>query len=352
MLSKSKLIGIFTAIIIVGLILTSVQHTKKRFLAQFDQLVESQIQSGILITYKDKFISGWPWALHLTLKEVQLYGQSVVGWKIPRLEEIIISYSPLQTETLAFKISSPFQVLFDVTQIPRVIIDQLDGEISTIDPLKIYSFDFKNIQLEQVQKAWIQASYLHLESAAVKAEPKSEMLIDGMKIEIHDLTGIPLPFSKIQLMGGRLAFSQPFEAGDLPHMLQSWFKNGGSLELTDFVFKADQFDMQGAATFSLDETLQPLIVCTARMMGIQETIDDMTKNQTITATTARALKLSLAFALMATQSQDFKMNFQGKSDSVQSLNLSFTVQNGAVYIGSHKITTFPKINWQAFKTKT
>jgi hypothetical protein len=326
-----------------------IQHAQQKLLVQFDQLVKMQAEHGLIISYQSKTLKGMPWKMHLMLRDVRLQGQSVVGWHAHNPGDVTLSYSPLQSERLSVQTVAPFLIHFDLSQLPSITIGQANGEVSVTDPFKGHALELHDVALKRDNEEFLQMKRVGIESTAVKAEPNSDKLLEGLKVEMEAIKGPAIPFDQIKKLTARLAFRGILKPGSLPQMMQSWMDAGGSIELSELMVKADKLEISSQGTLSLDEKLQPLATFTAEVNGVPETIDELTKRKAISPTLARVYKMAFAMALMASQSQDFKIAFEGKTSNDKALKLSLTLQDGSVSVGSTEIINFPKIDWERLK---
>jgi hypothetical protein len=150
--------------------------------------------------------------------------------------------------------------------------------------------------------------------------------------------GLPLappPFgSTVQEIAASATINGAVTPGPLPQMLDSWRREGGTIQVTSFSLRWDGLEIRANGTAALDGRLQPIGALTAIIHGQGVLVD--------AASAAGVLKPDAAQLAKAVLGMVAKPDAAGRP----AVTLPLSAQNQKLYLGPAPIARIPVINWE------
>jgi hypothetical protein len=303
-------------------------------------------QAGWAVTYNQPVLSGFPFAIRLTLKTPGFASGANNpdwSWKGP---ELVIQSRPWTPGRFLLKFPEHNDLTLKTKGGPVSYAGSSQELTAEFKPGAHWPKDLlihaKNVVLQTATGAKVGARSAIIEAIHDPASPediKSPSL--SFKINAQDLS---LPAHFKLPMGARVselsidgAVMGGIEPGLLRSSLATWRDAGGTLEIPKFSMRYGPLHIvRSDGTVALDGNLQPVGAFTAKIIGFHEFVESLR-----VAGWARG-KDSLTVKLVT--SAFFQKDENGGPPS---LNLAVSIQNGKIYTGQAKLVDMPHVNWGA-----
>ena len=364
-LQRYRVFIIGFAMFIVCLLIVHVLNSKSRdiLIENFQSLVENAHKSGILIHYKDLNIDGWPWnrRLHLVAPSLQFRGPN--PWSVTSDGSVYAHYNLFNPQSITLD-SNDGLVIKNDSSSHQLFVNNFQSELA-LSSNQSHKININGLKLKQFEDilGTIERVTLDLKSSraffkpiindiAVSQDPSITVLTTAIK----SLKCRYIPFDDVRQLSFKMKIKEQPTSGQSLLLWDEWQIADNTVDMEDFVIKADKLFILAEGSMSLDEQRQPLATLTARVNGIPETIDDFTARDIITIKKANVYKAAYALAMMLNKSQDLAVGFNKKdfktlnddrsSTADNQLQLSLTIQDRALNVGAIKILDLPFINWK------
>lgn len=125
-------------------------------------------------------------------------------------------------------------------------------------------------------------------------------------------------------------------------ILTNWYKNTGTLDISDFTIDWSGIDLTSDGSLSVDEKLQPVMTLSAELKNVNKTLDALLKQNVISETSKKILEIFLGAMVKNDEKSD--------TEKQQSLKLSLTLQDGELSLGPVRIAKGLRIDWSGKDT--
>ena len=307
--------------------------------------IKKQSDHGLSVRYKQLVASGFPFAVHLEVKNPTLSvsdtfppfewrGENLrVTTQIWDRNRFKIEISGQQVLTLwkakeIRKFTGDLkqvlgQFVFSAGEIKKVSIAfrgvQLINNVSTYSAIRIPRADLFLQRLERTQRDHQAASW--------------RLSASTENLTLPLLKNSPLS-SKLSLILEASLFGN-IDKSHLIKSLEKWRDNGGVAEIEKLKIVHGPLKIHTEGTIALDDKMQPIGALTAHLEGFYETIDALKKLGIVKASSAITAKV-LVGVLSRTP----------VAGGPPVLNLAITVQDQNLYIGPVRLLRLPEVSWR------
>ncbi|MBT3766011.1 MAG: DUF2125 domain-containing protein [Rhodospirillales bacterium] len=301
-------------------------------------------QAGWAVTYKQPVLSGFPFAIRLTLNTPSFATSGDDpdwSWKGP---ELVIQSRPWNPGRYLLKFPEHNELTLKTKAGPvsygglsqELTVEFKPGEHGP----KYLLIHAKNVALQAITGAKVGARSATIEATHDPSNPediKSPSL--SFKINAQDLV-LPAHFklpmgakvSKLSINGAVMGGIEP---GLLRSSLATWRDAGGTMEIPKFSMRYGPFHLiRSDGTVALDGNLQPVGAFTAKVIGFHEFIDALRVSGWVRGKDSLTVKL--------VTSAFFQKDENGGPPT---LNLAVSIQNGKIFTGQAKLVDMPHVNW-------
>jgi len=301
------LLGLLAALMLAwGLWWGFLAHELRHSLA--DWLAERRA-AGWVVTTGSPALSGFPWAVRITLPAPSLLAADGSGWRGP---EVVLSLSPLSPQRLTI-VTRGKHVLIPPGQPPQ---ESFAGEV-----------------LAQIEADHAEVSLRGVEALGFRLI-SGRLVLQGQRLEA-DLSGLTLPEDSRLVLGpkiDRLRFTV-LTQGSLAPTLAAWRDGSGVMQLSDVSLDWQPLRLSGEGTLAVDKRLQPLFAGTATIGGLFEAVQKLEQAGAVKAKDAANARIALQ--LLAKPGAD------GKAE----VHLPLSVQDSRLYLGPAALMVLPDIVW-------
>lgn len=290
---------------------------------------------GDVITYEKMQINGFPttWELHLATLSWQQ--NSAFGPQTLRSPEVELSTSLADLGII--KLARPADVTWH-QKVPLNTI-QLSGELTDfqLDLAQTGSLPTGRLQARTVQaalaKGALTAQQLNLNWQASRDGGQDVGMLQ------LDLRGITLPENAVlnNRSGGRLTahFDLIGDLGDGGHAgLAAWRDSGGAIELRKLAVDFPPMTLNGDATVTLDQNLQPTAAGRFDVGGINTVIRSAAERGLLTPRAAALAQLIIA-----------GLSMKNRTPGNPKVRLPVSIQAGKIWLGPAAIAKMPTLRW-------
>jgi hypothetical protein len=274
---------------------------------------------GWTVTTGPMTVSGFPFALRLTLPQPAAVDSLGNGWRGPPLTATLSPLNPTHAHLEApgaHRLTAFGGAAVTVT-VAQASADLAQGQgtaVLTHAETAGAVLDRLEIRFQRLGGAsaslTVDAAGLHLPSAA------------------NPLLGPDIPAAHLD---ARLLGEVP--NGPLPTALAGWRDQGGTLEVDALTFSWPPLWFSGKATFALDAEMQPLLAGTATARGLPQTMERLGDAGLVNPRDAMFAKLALA------------MVSRPGADGKPEVTVPVTIQNRRLSLGPVPLMDLPEIHW-------
>ena len=253
---------------------------------------------GTRVNYESREISGFPFALVLTLRQPELVRDDGLAWSAARLRGRAAVWSPL---TIDLEAPGRHGISLPVSS-GIVNLDLLAGgatgalHLTTGGEAESFEAELTDVEVSEFGGPVTTAERLRLDVGARASTSDNDT--DGLPVDLW-AEGLQLPENgggyplgrdverfqaALDVQGG--AFSGPW-----PDAAVAWSAQGGVLQVSEFRLLWGPLDLSGEGALTLDPQRRPLGAFTARIVGYLETVDTLAKAGLIELGDASILKL-------------------------------------------------------------
>jgi hypothetical protein len=155
--------------------------------------------------------------------------------------------------------------------------------------------------------------------------------------DLHQVT-LPQAPSPFRNLLDELAFGVTVKgaipSGPPRQAAAAWRDDGGTAELDKFTLRWGQVVVTGSGTLALDSNLQPIGGFSGAVEGYDELMNALVAAGKMKPSDAQLARIGLAMLAKA------------GPDGRPAITMSFTIQNGEMFLGPAKLGPAPKISWE------
>lgn len=332
---RRKLLILLILLLLVGGYTAGWFYLGHQLEGRVEKLVTDWRQKGWDVEYQEMRLTGFPFALTLVLKRPELSYKGILKtWVEGEMRFGAALWRPTQIKSWsAGKHHITLSLLED-----DVIVAQGEGFSASFFTLIQGTFQFSYDQLELRNSQNLLATLGGLEVNAQhreQAEVQDSFL--NVQVSLQDLTLPALsafPFGDtLQQLQLSTSLSGDIEGETLRDRINSWYESDGTLEVAQLKLHWGPLEMVADGTTAVDENLQPMAAFSARVGGLDETLDAFVKAGWVEKKVARLVRLGLGFL--------------AESDASSTRHqLPLTVQAGRLFIGPVSIAKVPRVSWE------
>ena len=307
-----------------------------KFEKSVDIWIEQQRDQGILITYKKRSRTGFPYSVQLTVLAPHLEKPNQIGgsWSSETLK---LSLKPWAFNTLEFDLSGQHQWKLNKQTGVQTFEGNaekwrgmvvLKGSVADQVIFNLSGFEINDLSAND--------TFQITETEISLRDISSDVL--SFKIKIHDMEmpkRVQSPLGRnVRHIVAKGDVTGRFQMGRWPDVLASWRDGGGTVDFKSLDIDYPPLRIRGDGTLALDSQMQPVGAFAVKAGGVFATIDALYNKGLIPIGTSFATKIALG--VLSKKSEDGKNSY---------LDMSLTLQDRTFYAGTLKLLKLAPTRW-------
>lgn len=269
----------------------------QRLESEVDAWIARQEAEGRVIETASRTISGFPLHLRLQAEGPRISDAQGARWEAPALSGEAAVWAP-QKLRLSFPGTQRFHPPPD-SGLPRIELATAEGRatvsLTRDGQVEGLQLRLKGLALVGLFEGSLAADSVTLDYGSLAPESIRE---DAENRPFHArLEALELPSAsdpplgqQVQLVEATGHLSEPLPPGPPEQAARQWREAGGTLELEELTLTWGPLDLRGAATLALDSQFRPEGAGTARVAGLEQTIDRLVEKDILDDGLAPILK--------------------------------------------------------------
>lgn len=305
--------------------------------AEVKDWVDQQRTMGAIADYGDMQTSGFPSRIILTLSDPRYEGRAfgdIISWQSDVLTVMARPWQPWTLHVQApgkhmLEIGGGRLNLTGAAEVLRadvILGDQWPEELD----LQVQGLTFNGSAPLAVES--LRLAFTHDASASASATGVS-LNLQGSGITVPG--GLPQPLGdRVQNIDLVARITGSVVPGPISKRLPAWRDSGGAIDVDRLKLRSGPLGLAAAGTAALDKNLQPQGAFTAKIEGLFQVLEILRAKGLMRASDAVVATMALS-----------ALSKRPKDGGAASINVSVTVQEGALSLGPLKVMKMPKFDW-------
>ena len=350
--TRSNLLKILTLIVVVvvGCIAGYSRYSGSLYKTYIEKFIDEQRSQGLVITYDQLLIQGWPWQHTATVSRPTISINHTVSWQVQTEGQMIIGQK-LFNPVLEVRFDKPVDIRLASPMDFSANINYLSIDILREVPSPELSIMMRDVALKQNNHDHTKINTL---SVSFSPMTKAHETRDNHTLEIdaRHIISDHIIFKEIESLSATLISHELSYRDTIKETLNAWAHSDGTIDVKKFMMKADSLYVQGKGSWALDDNLQPVATLSTQMSGVEDTINNLLVRKIITKNMSNVYKSAYMLAMMLNKSQDLQLSFDPAITNDKMLNLSLTIQDQALSVGAIKVLNLPYVDWDKMELTT
>ncbi len=339
---RKRLLLLFSAVIITGGYTLGWFYLAHRLQNRVELLVQQGQQKGWQVTYQDLRVTGYPFQLNVIVDKLEVSYKGIIkSWVDGQMSFSAALWRPQQiTSWAGGKHHVTLSLLTD-----NIVHCEGEGfmmQLPALDP-KEFEFSYENLNLFIADKLVAEVGAIDMSVKRFSEEAdtdKDEGALMGLTFSLEELS-LPalakVPFGQaIDQIKLQATLNGDLTGETIRQGLQSWYESNGTVEVANMTLKWGPLELVAEGTTSLDDNLQPMAAFSARLSGLDKTLQAFVDAGWMDQKIARLTRLGLGFLFET---------MEGADETTQH-RLPVTLQNGQFFLGPIAVSKVPQVSWE------